>query len=165
MASGQFLKAPCSSASTQQPRQSPNPSRGGAVAARRAHNPKVAGSNPAPATKTTTTKLLPSGTTSATPRPAPIVGWYNLAGRNGSGIIRADWPAANPATRQPPGPSGPGSPQPEVDRVAVNPPVLAKPGLPANLAIKPPAAAPRASPGATQVSPVSPWRSLLGLRR
>jgi hypothetical protein len=30
------------------------PPRGGAVAARRAHNPKVAGSNPAPATKTET---------------------------------------------------------------------------------------------------------------
>ena len=32
--------------------------RGGAVAARRAHNPKVAGSNPAPATKTGTDQCL-----------------------------------------------------------------------------------------------------------
>ena len=32
--------------------------RGGAVAARRAHNPKVAGSNPAPATKTGTHQCL-----------------------------------------------------------------------------------------------------------
>ena len=32
--------------------------RGGAVAARRAHNPKVAGSNPAPAIKTGTDQCL-----------------------------------------------------------------------------------------------------------
>ena len=32
--------------------------RGGAVAARRAHNPKVAGSNPAPATKKETARHL-----------------------------------------------------------------------------------------------------------
>ena len=32
--------------------------RGGAVAARRAHNPKVAGSNPAPATRTGTNQCL-----------------------------------------------------------------------------------------------------------
>ena len=67
--------------------------RGGAVAARRAHNPKVAGSNPAPAIKIGTCECLFSfkfsGIRSRTydPNVTSLTGWIILADELSMSII------------------------------------------------------------------------------
>ena len=60
--------------------------RGGAVAARWAHNPKVGGSNPPPATRTKpNTALTPAPVTLITPRPA-AAGDLSIPNRQRGGL-------------------------------------------------------------------------------
>ena len=67
--------------------------RGGAVAARRAHNPKVAGSNPAPAIKTGTFeclfyfKLCGIRIQTCDPEVTSLTSWMILSNELFSGII------------------------------------------------------------------------------